>query len=137
MTEGETKTINLTADEAYGQVRPEAIVTAPRHAFPPDFEFEVGLRVQGQGPAGPVQAKILSFNEEHVELDHNHPLAGKDINFEIELVEIEAAATDTNTAEKSFGDHTLKELRAFAKEKGIRGFSRMKKADLITALSEY
>jgi peptidylprolyl isomerase len=93
MTEGETKTINLTADEAYGQPKEEAIVTAPRNAFPEDFPFEEGLAVQGRGPSGqPVMAKILSFDESKVTLDHNHPLAGKDINFEIELVEIEETA---------------------------------------------
>jgi len=90
MTEGETKTINLTADEAYGQPKEEAIVTAPRNAFPEDFPFEEGLSVQGRGSMGqPMMAKILSFDENEVRLDHNHPLAGKDINFEIELVEIE------------------------------------------------
>ena len=90
MTEGQTKTINLTADEAYGQPVPEAIITAPRTAFPEDFPLAEGMPVTGQSADGsPVHAKILSFTDTEVTLDHNHPLAGKDINFEIELVEIE------------------------------------------------
>jgi peptidylprolyl isomerase len=94
MKEGDVKTINLTADEAYGHPIEEAIRTVPKGAFPPDFNFEVGGRVQGSGPMGqPILAEILSFTEEEVTLDHNHPLAGKDINFEIEVVEIE----ETNT----------------------------------------
>ena len=90
MTEGEVKTINLTADEAYGQPVPDAIVTTPKSAFPEDFPFEEGMPVTGQGPGGqPLHARIVSFTDTEVTLDHNHPLAGKDINFEIELVEIQ------------------------------------------------
>ena len=97
MTEGEIKNINLTPDEAYGQPTEEAIITAPKAAFPEDFPFEEGLPVSGQAPDGrPVFARIVSFTDTEVTLDHNHPLAGKDINFEIELVEIEET---TETAE--------------------------------------
>jgi len=100
MTEGQTKTVNLTADEAYGQPREEAISKAPRSAFPDNFVFEEGVSVRGTGPAGqPMLATIVSFDDNEVTLDHNHPLAGKDINFEIELLEIEEAAT--NEAEKT------------------------------------
>jgi len=90
MTEGQVKNINLSADEAYGPLRPEAIVTSPKNVFPENFPFEVGLSVQGKGPEGqPVRAKIVSFNDTEVTLDHNHPLAGKDLIFEIELIQIE------------------------------------------------
>ena len=62
MTEGEVKTINLTADEAYGQPVSEAIVTAPKSAFPEDFLFEEGMPVAGQGPDGrPDACKNYSF----------------------------------------------------------------------------
>tara|TARA_R110002020_G_scaffold93344_6_gene225273 strand:- start:594 stop:1046 length:453 start_codon:yes stop_codon:yes gene_type:complete len=90
MTEGQSKTFSLTADQAYGMPTPEAITTVPRNAFPEDYNFEEGTQVQGQSPSGQVVlAKIVSFNDEGVVLDHNHPLAGKDLNFEIELLEIE------------------------------------------------
>jgi len=96
MTEGEVKTINLSADEAYGHPVSDAIITAPKNAFPEDFPFEEGMPVSGQGPDGrPVHAKIISFTDTEVTLDHNHPLAGKDINFEIELVEIAETTTTT------------------------------------------
>jgi|TARA_A100000164_G_C21417071_1_gene544924 FKBP-type peptidyl-prolyl cis-trans isomerase 2 len=128
MSEGETKTINLTADEAYGQPIPEAVVTAPKTAFPDGFPFMEGMPVQGQGPNGePVRAKIVSFTDTDVTLDHNHPLAGKDINFEIELVQINSS--------DSFDNYSVKELKAFAKAKGIKGFSTMKKAELVESLS--
>ena len=135
MTPGETKSISLTAAEAYGEVRQEAIADVPRSAFPPDYVFEIGTRVQGNDPNGNViLAQIVGFNEETVKLDHNHPLAGRDINFDIELVDVEfgTAGSDTETLNK----YTVKELRTMAKEKGIKGFSTMKKAELVESLSD-
>jgi peptidylprolyl isomerase len=101
MAEGEVKSISLTSEEAYGDRTDNAVVTTPKSAFPENFPFEVGLTVQGTGPAGqPIMAKILSFDDGEVVLDHNHPLAGKDINFEIELVQIEETSeTETATEE--------------------------------------
>jgi len=130
MTEGETKSISLTADEAYGQPIPEAITKTSKDQFPEEFPFEVGLSVQGQSSDGrPVMAKIISIDNDSVILDHNHPLAGKDINFEIELVKIDGSES------QSFDNYTVKELRGFAREKGIKGFSTMKKAELVESLS--
>ena len=96
MSTGESKTVSLTADQAYGQPNPEAIATVPKAAFPPDYSFEIGTRVQGQSPDGnTVLAKIVSFDDDNVTLDHNHPLAGEDLNFEIEVLSI----TELNTEE--------------------------------------
>tara|TARA_B100000287_G_scaffold429454_1_gene482831 strand:- start:45 stop:500 length:456 start_codon:yes stop_codon:yes gene_type:complete len=90
MSEGQTKSIALSSDEAYGPVRPDAIVTAPKSAFPEDFVFQEGVQVTGRTPEGQMSyAKIISFTDTEVTLDHNHPLAGKDLNFQIELVEID------------------------------------------------
>ncbi len=94
MTIGETKTVTLVSNEAYGDPRPEAIQTIPRNAFAPDFEFEIGGTVQGNGPAGPFIAKIQAVEEESVTLDLNHPLAGQDLTFEVELVSVDSE-TDT------------------------------------------
>lgn len=94
MTIGETKTVTLASNEAYGDPRPEAIQTIPRNAFAPDFEFEIGGTVQGNGPAGPFIAKIQAVEEESVTLDLNHPLAGQDLTFEVELVSVDSE-TDT------------------------------------------
>ena len=57
--------------------------------FPDDFSFEVGSIVQGTNPAGqPIQATIRAVADSTVSLDHNHPLVGKDLNFEVELVDL-------------------------------------------------
>jgi len=84
---GDTKTFNIT--EGYGPRRPEAVVNVPTTAFPDDFEFVVGNSVQGTNAQGQmIQATITTVGDEEVTLDHNHPLAGQNLNFEVELVEI-------------------------------------------------
>ena len=97
MTEGQTRSISLTAQEAYGEPNPEAIAKVPRSAFPEDYEFEIGTIVRGSSAEGtrPVIAKILAFSDEEVTLDHNHPLAGKDINFEIEVLQVKSPASES------------------------------------------
>ena len=87
---GETKNLQLSPDDAYGPHQQEAIQNVPKNAFPQDFEFVKDTTVQGAGPDGkPVIAKILSEQVETVTLDFNHPLAGKELNFEVELVSID------------------------------------------------
>ena len=94
MKEGQTKSFTIKADEAYGQYNPEAFTTAPRSAFPDDFDFTIGMQVQGQTPEGqPFIAKVTAFEDNEVTLDVNHPLAGKDLTFEVEVLEIEETAT--------------------------------------------
>jgi len=90
MKVGETKNISLGPDQAYGDVISEAFQSIPKSSFPPNYEFKVGGTVQGQNEQGrPVRAKIESLEEESVKLDFNHPMAGKNLNFEIELLEIQ------------------------------------------------
>ena len=86
---GETKKIDLVAKEAYGEYMDNAIITVNKNEFPKDMEFVMEGIVQGQDNQGrPVQGQIVKIEEESVNLDMNHPLAGEDLNFEIELVEV-------------------------------------------------
>ena len=90
MTVGEVKNIHLNAEEAYGPIHEQAVQEAPKSLFPPDFAFKTGEVVHGNAPSGqPIMAKIVEEKESTVVLDMNHPLAGKDLNFEIELMSIE------------------------------------------------
>ena len=90
MGEGEVKTITIPAQEAYGAVEADAFTDFPLAQFGDDLELEVGGVVQGSGPQGqPIMARVSALNESTVTLDFNHPLAGKDLTFEIELIEIE------------------------------------------------
>ena len=92
MTVGEVKSVSLTPEDAYGEVNPQAIETVPRAVFPPDMPLEVGSMVQGRAPTGqPVVARVDAIEGESVTLDMNHPLAGKNLNFEIELVSIDSS----------------------------------------------
>ena len=87
---GEVKTFTIPSNEAYGDVNPEAIKEYPKNVFPPDFNFTVGGTVHGTTPTGqPAMARIVSYADETVILDHNHPLAGEDLTFEVEVIEID------------------------------------------------
>ena len=88
MSVGETKSVSLTPEQAYGQSNPDAVQVVGRDNFPPEMELMEGLTVQGQGPQGPVLATIIVADETNVTIDLNHPLAGKNLNFEIELISI-------------------------------------------------
>jgi len=86
---GEKVKISLNEEEAYGKRAPEAILKVKKAEFPSEMSFEVGNFVSGQGPDGqPLQAKIIKIEEESVNLDMNHPLAGQSLSFEIELLEV-------------------------------------------------
>ncbi len=86
---GESKEINLEAKEAYGEYMDEAIISVKKDEFPKDFKFEINGFIQGQDQMGrPVQGQIVKIEEETINLDLNHPLAGEDLNFNIELVEV-------------------------------------------------
>mgnify|MGYP001173485328 FL=1 len=86
---GGVKTITLTSEEAYGKYVDEAVITVPKSEFPKDMTYELNGFVQGQDNQGrPVQGQVVKIDEESVNLDMNHPLAGEDLKFEIELVEI-------------------------------------------------
>ena len=86
---GETKNVTLSPEEAYGEVHSEAYQTVPNTAFPPDYKPAEGETVRGQNPAGqPIIARVESVKQDAVVLDFNHPLAGKTLNFEIELLSV-------------------------------------------------
>jgi peptidylprolyl isomerase len=86
---GGKKTISLTSEEAYGKYIDEAVITVPKSEFPEGMKYELNGFIQGQDNQGrPVQGQVVKIEEESVSLDMNHPLAGEDLNFEIELLEI-------------------------------------------------
>ena len=86
---GESADVSLTAKDAYGEYIEEAVIKVKKDEFPKDFKFEVNGFIQGQDQMGrPVQGQIVKIEEESINLDLNHPLAGEDLNFNIELVEV-------------------------------------------------
>ena len=89
MATGEKKTVEIPVGDAYGEKNDEMIIEFPKDQFPPDMNPEVGMQLMmnnGQGQSFPVN--IVEVKEESVVLDANHPLAGQDLIFDLELVEI-------------------------------------------------
>lgn len=88
MKVGETKTVVIEPEMAYGDHNPEGIQAVPKGSFPEDFEFEQGLVIEGNVQGQPVRGVINQVEEEVVVIDFNHPMAGKNLNFDIELVNV-------------------------------------------------
>ncbi|MCG7573342.1 peptidylprolyl isomerase [Phaeobacter sp. CNT1-3] len=89
MSVGDKKTVEVPAAEAYGPIQHGARQALPRADFPADIPAEVGLQLQMQTPEGQVlPVTIVEVTDEEITLDANHPLAGKDLTFAIELVSI-------------------------------------------------
>src|SRR5699024_7390562 len=89
MEEGGDTTIELDSKDAYGQRREDLALAASKSDLPDEVDTKVGIELQMQqqqnGQAIPVQ--IVAVEDDFVKLDANHPLAGKDLTFDIELVE--------------------------------------------------
>ena len=87
MLEGESKTIEIEHTEAYGPVNELLITEIPKNQVPENAQ--VGETLQGMGPQGPIMVKITEVKEDSVVIDANHPLAGKKLIFDLEVVGIE------------------------------------------------
>ena len=90
MKVGDKKTINIPFTEAYGPVQEQMIIDFLRNQFPEELKPEAGMQLQMSDQNGQnFPVIVVSSNEETVKLDANHPLAGKDLIFDLELMEIE------------------------------------------------
>ncbi len=90
MSVGDSKTVNIPAEEAYGPHNEQMVQDVPRSALPGDLSPEVGMGLQAQGPDGQVANLVVTaVQEDSITVDGNHPLAGKALNFDIELVSID------------------------------------------------
>lgn len=93
MNAGDKATVEITAENAYGPHQPDAIQTVERNQIPAEVDLTVGAQLQATVPDGQVMVlTVAAVEETTVTLDGNHPLAGQDLTFDIELVEIVAAA---------------------------------------------
>jgi peptidylprolyl isomerase len=89
MAVGDRKQVVVPADEAYGQPNPEARQAVPRSEIPDHIPLDLGTQLQVQTPTGQTMTVIVAeVTETEVTLDANHPLAGKELTFDIELVAI-------------------------------------------------
>lgn len=89
MEPGEKKTITIAPEDAYGPVNEEAIIEFAKSNIPDSIPIEVGMQLQLQTPTGqPVPVVVKEIKDDVVILDANHRLAGEELIFDIELVEI-------------------------------------------------
>jgi peptidylprolyl isomerase len=89
MEPGERKTVNIPADQAYGPRSEELVAEIGRDRLPADLELEIGQQLQlGLADGEQAVVMIVDVSETTVTLDANHPMAGFDLNFDLELVEI-------------------------------------------------
>ncbi len=91
---GSEKEILVKANEAYGEYKEEGKQTLPKEQFA-GIELKEGMTLFGQGEDGQqIQVTVLSFTDEEVTIDYNHPLAGKDLLFDIKIVDVRDATED-------------------------------------------
>lgn len=89
MAVGESKTVTIPAEEAYGQRHEQLVQQVSRSALPDDIEPAVGMQLQSQSPEGQVMMLVVTeVEDDSITVDANHPLAGQALTFDIELVEI-------------------------------------------------
>jgi FKBP-type peptidyl-prolyl cis-trans isomerase 2 len=89
MNLGESRTAKVVAEEAYGPHRQEMVIVVERAQVPKDLDLPVGQQLQLRQEGGtPFLVTVTQVTETNVTLDANHPLAGKDLTFDIQLVEI-------------------------------------------------
>jgi peptidylprolyl isomerase len=85
----ETKTVKIASDDAYGPHHDERVIEIPSSEVPADMTIQVGQTLELASPEGQsVIVQVKAITDDIVTLDANHPLAGKDLNFEIKLLEI-------------------------------------------------
>jgi peptidylprolyl isomerase len=90
---GDSKTVELAAEEAYGPYRDELNVEIDKERIPEDLTVEIGQELvlrQTEGP--PIRVTVTDMSDQSITLDANHPLAGQDLTFEVQLMEIVSSA---------------------------------------------
>lgn len=89
MNVGESKSVQVPPDQAYGQRREELVVEVGRDKFPKDVNPEVGQKFEVQQQEGqPMVVRVIDSSDQSVTLDGNHPLAGRELTFDLKLLEI-------------------------------------------------
>ena len=87
-------TVTVRPQDAYGEKDPQAVIRAERSDFPEGLTLEPGVEVQAETPDGPITFIVMSLDGADVVLDANHPLAGKTLTFDVEVLEVREATAD-------------------------------------------
>lgn len=90
LNEGDEKRVLVVAENAYGNINPDAFQEVPRSTLPAELDPQEGMTLKAHAPDGrEVLVRISEVKEESVVIDMNHPLAGKDLQFDVKVVSIE------------------------------------------------
>lgn len=103
---GDSKQVIVTAKDGYGEVDPEAFMDVPRDAFPSDIPLETGTELELRDQSGhPVYARIDTVNNDNVRLNMNHPLAGKELHFDVKIADLRLATDEEISHGHVHDDH--------------------------------
>ena len=92
---GSKKNVKIPAKEAYGEYSEQAIQQVDKNNFPDDVDLQIGMEFVANSPEGQQMPFVVKdIKNEEVTIDFNHPLAGKDLEFDVELVDIRAATVE-------------------------------------------
>jgi FKBP-type peptidyl-prolyl cis-trans isomerase SlyD len=105
MNVGDKKKIEVKAQEAYGDINPELIVKVKKTQFPPDATLTVGDQFQVNNDAHSPVFTIMSVEADEITVDGNHPMAGKDLFFDVEIVGVRPATKEEETHGHAHGAH--------------------------------
>lgn len=95
MQVGEQKQVHVSAHDGYGDVDKNAYADIPRQEFPSDIPLKTGVGLQLRDQDGNiVEGYIVAVDEKSVRIDFNHPLAGKDLHFSVEVIDLRKATTE-------------------------------------------
>jgi FKBP-type peptidyl-prolyl cis-trans isomerase SlyD len=95
MKVGDSKQVVVSPTEAYGEVDPENVIDVPRDEFPEEIPLEPGTELEVRNADGEVlSATIASVNGDTIKLDFNHPLAGKELTFNVTIVDLRTATEE-------------------------------------------
>ena len=91
---GDTFNISIPAIDGYGEINPNLIQFLPKTRFPDAEELQIGMQFQADSPEGTMILTILEITDKEVKVDGNHPLAGKELHFEVEVLELRVASDE-------------------------------------------
>lgn len=91
---GYVTTVTVPAGEAYGEHDPRGVIRAPRSTLPDGMDVAQGVEIQAETPDGPLSFMVVAVEGDEVVLDANHPMAGKTLTFDVEILEVRAATED-------------------------------------------
>ncbi len=94
---GDKFKVKIPAEKAYGEHIEEMIQHIPKNQFPTDQDLQPGMKFQANSPQGPIVLTVVEVGETEILVDGNHPLAGENLNFEVEVAEIRAATAEELT----------------------------------------